>query len=163
MIRREPTVVLSVSNEDVHPMKPGRLLAATTLALGALTALGNAQARPAVASCVGWSSLPRLLATAPVVFVGKVVALQDHSTTAIVRVEDVWRGKHIHRRVEVLGSPSRGMVRTDEDRRFRAGVRYLFVPWDASRGVLFQDNACTATQRFTARLNRYRPQSAHRP
>lgn len=144
-------------------MKPGKLLAAFTVALGAVTTLGSAQSRPASASCVGWSSLPRLLATAPVVFVGKVVAVQDHATMAMVQVEDVWRGKNIHRTVTVEGSPSLGTVRTEEDRQYRRGVRYLFVPWDASHGVLFQDNDCTATQRFTAALSKYRPRSAHRP
>jgi len=155
--------VLSGNDEDLQTLRPGKLLAASTLALGAIATLGSAQSRPAVASCVGWSSLPRLLATAPVVFVGKMVAVQDHSTMAMVQVEDVWRGKNIHRTVTVEGSPSLGTVRTEEDRQYRRGVRYLFVPWDASHGVLFQDNDCTATQRFTAALSKYRPRSAHRP
>lgn len=120
-------------------------------------------ARPVDASCIGAQHLPQVLASAPVVFVGRVVSTSNLQRTAVVRVQEVWRGKHVSAKVIVLGSGATGNAITSVDRHFQKGVRYLFVPVPMQRTSPFQDNNCTATQPFTATLIRYRPVGAHRP
>ncbi len=127
------------------------------LALVSVAALAAPTARPVQASCALLPPLPRVLATAPVVFVGKVIATRNHSMTAMVRVQDVWRGKHVPKIAEVNNdSPEDFLL-------FRKGVIYLFVPEAISRLSPYQDNACSATRRYSRALARYRPRNAHRP
>jgi len=138
-------------------MKLRNLLSTFTLALAITSAIGRANPQPAVASCAFAPSLSRGLATAPVVFVGKVVATRNHSRTAVVRVQDVWRGTHV---------PKIALVNNDsaEDYRlFRTGVTYLFFPEPLSRVSPYWDDACSATRRYSPALAKYRPKHAHRP
>jgi hypothetical protein len=63
--------------------------------------------------------------------------------TAIVRVQDVWRGKYVPKIAEVDNDSP------EDFRSFRQGVTYLFVPWSVSLASPYQDNSCSATRRIT--------------
>jgi hypothetical protein len=138
-------------------MQLGKWLAPRPLALVALGILASGRPPSAVASCAGLQPLPRVLATAPVVFVGTVVSTRDRSSVAIVRVDEVWRGTHVPK-VAVVANDS-----TEDSRSFRVGVTYLFVPVGRPRVSPYEDNACSATRRYTRALTKYRPRNAHRP
>jgi hypothetical protein len=109
------------------------------------------------ASCATLPSLPRAIAHAPVVFVGRVVATRNHSMIATVRVLDVWRGTHVAKAVVVENDSQ------EDSRTFRVGVTYLFVPEPVEVRSPFYDNACTATRRYSPAVARYRPRGAHKP
>jgi hypothetical protein len=131
------------------------LIKTFALALVSVAALAAPTARPVQASCALLPPLPRVLATAPVMFVGKVIATRNHSMTALVRVRDVWRGKHVPKIAEVNNDSP------EDFRLFRKDVIYLFVPEEISRLSPYQDNACSATRRYSRALARYRPTNAH--
>ena len=133
------------------------LFTSFALTLVSVAALVVPTARPAQASCALLPPLPRVLATAPVVFVGKVIATRNHSMTALVRVQDVWRGKHVPKIAEVNNDSP------EDFRLFPKGVIYLFVPEATSRLSPYRDNACSATRRYSRALARYRPINAHPP
>jgi len=137
-------------------MKLRKLFVTFTLAL-ATSALGRANPQAAVASCAFAPSLSRGLATAPVVFVGKVLATRNDSRTAVVRGQDVWRSNHVPK-IAIVNNDS-----GEDYRLFRTGVTYLFFPEPLSRGSPYWDDACSATQRYTPALAKYRPKHAHRP
>lgn len=149
-------------------MNSTRWLAITVMLAGTALAV-NTDSTPARASCVGpygpggIQPLRRVLATAPVVFIGKVLATTNESRTATVRVNDIWRGKHVSLMVVVRGSDVTGHAATSVDRSFTRGVRYIFVPEPIRRSSPFQDNNCTATRPYTTALAKYRPAGAHRP
>ena len=138
-------------------------LSVCALMLLSITALFGADAEPAMASCAVSQSLVRVLATAPVVFTGTVIATRNNARTATVRVDEIWRGKHITRTVVVRGSYVTGNQATSVDRFFHNHIRYLFVPDPLTRISPFQDNNCTATQPYRAALKAFRPRNAHRP
>jgi hypothetical protein len=133
------------------------LLTTFAPALVIVATLAGPSARSAQASCAIIPPLPRVLATAPVVFVGTGIATRNHSMTAVVRVQDVWRGKHVPKIAEVNNDSP------EDFRLFRKGVIYLFIPEAVARPSPYQDNACSATRRYSQVLVRYRPRNAHRP
>ncbi len=81
--------------EDISEMRLRKLFMAFTLTLATTGVTSRANPHAAVASCAVVPSVSRGLATAPVVFVGNVVATRNHSRTAVVRLQDVWRGNHV--------------------------------------------------------------------
>jgi hypothetical protein len=138
-------------------MPQGRFIAAVVLAVAGAVNAGSVSPYPAAASCALPPALRTILGTNPVIFVGTVIATRDHRTTAVVRVDEVWRGRHVPRRVLVESGLN------SESRYFRKGRRYLFVPEAISLVPPYQDDDCTATRPYTPALNRYRPRGAHRP
>ncbi len=138
-------------------------LSVCALTLLSITELFGADAQPAMASCAVPQPLVRVLATAPVVFTGTVIATRNNARTATVHVDEIWRGKHIARTVVVRGSYVTGHQATSVDRFFQNYIRYLFVPEPLTRISPFQDNNCTATQPYRAALREFRPRNAHRP
>jgi hypothetical protein len=138
-------------------MKLHTLTTTFALALVSVAEFAGPTARPAQASCAIIPPLPRVLTTAPVVFVGKAIATRNHSMTAIVRVQDVWRGKYVPKIAEVDNDSP------EDFRLFRQGVTYLFVPWSVSLASPYQDNSCSATRPYSRALARYQPRNAHRP
>lgn len=138
-------------------MKWRDALTSFVLALAAMGVVGRVDPHSAEASCAMLPSLSRVLATAPVVFVGKVVTTRNHSMTATVRVQDVWRGRQVPKVAEVDNNSS------EDYRLFERSVVYLFVPEAVSRRSQYQDNACSATRRYSRALAKFRPARAHRP
>ncbi len=138
-------------------MKKRRLFQTFALTLATTSANGGANPQHAVASCAFTPSLSRGFATAPIVFVDKVVATRNHSRTAVVRVKDVWRGSHVPKIATVNNDSG------EDYRSFRKGVTYLFFPEPLSRVSPYRDDACTATRRYSRALAKYRPKNAHRP
>lgn len=125
------------------------------------------------ASCAGGTPFEEVVTTASVVFVGAVVATADGGRVARVRVESVWRGGDIPAIVEVNGvysppgappptpPPPGVMVASSNDRFYRVGKRYLFIP----RGGItsFEDSPCTSTRPYTPDLDRFAPRTVERP
>jgi hypothetical protein len=142
---------------DPPDVKLRNLLMSMVLALAAMGAVGRVDPHSADASCAMLPSLSRALATAPVIFVGKVVATRNHFMTARVRVQDVWHGTHVPKIAEVDNDSP------EDYRLFRKGVVYLFIPEGVSPLSPYQDNACSATRRYSRALAKYRPTNAHRP
>lgn len=130
-------------------MRTRRLATAITLGLGGLLAPGAV-----AASCAGFPPLEEHLAQAEVVFVGTVVSVTDEQRTALVEVEEIWRGPELPAEVTVNGGfPDLGF--TSVDRSFETGARYLFAS-SLNEGRL-EDNACTATQAWSDDLAALRP------
>ncbi len=127
------------------------------LALVIVAALAGTTAEPVRASCAITPSLSRVLVTAPIVFVGKVIETRDHALTAVVQVQEVWRGKQVPKTAIVANNSP------EDFRLFRKGIIYLFIPEGVSRRSPYQDNACSATRPYSRALARYRPGNAHRP
>jgi hypothetical protein len=137
-------------------MKIAYNAAVCSLVLAGAWSVTVARPQSVTASCVGFS-LAQELATAPVIFVGTVTATRDHGVWAAVRVEEIWKGRHVPRRVTIDGYAGA------ESRYFQRGVRYLFVPERVTQRSPYADDDCTGTRRYTASLGRYRPRGAHRP
>lgn len=109
---------------------------AATLAAGLAVAAGIASPTVAWASCAGPPE-PSVHA-----FSGTVVRTSHEGRVAIVRRD----GGDI---VTVLGGPdANGTGLTSVDRRFAAGVRYEFHPFNAQSP--FQDNICSATVQLSS-------------
>ena len=138
-------------------MHLGRITASLILALAGMAILGDPDVRMVGASCAGFRLLPHALAAAPIVFVGTVIATRDSGATAIVHVDEVWRGRNVPQTAVVHGSAGA------ETRYFRKGRRYLFAPEATKLTPPYSDNDCTATRPYTASLARYRPRGAHAP
>jgi hypothetical protein len=114
---------------------------------------------PASASCVPGAPVPQRIAQANVAFVGTVLRTSDGGRTAVVSVEQVWKGS-VASDVEVRGAVESGAV-TSVDRTYEKGTRYLFIP--LGERAPFRDNSCSGTTAYTADLDRYRPAGAHAP
>ena len=138
-------------------MRLRKLFMAFTLTLATTSAIGRANPRPAVASCTFAPSLSRGLATDAVVFVGTVVATKNHSRTAVVRVQDIWRGNRVPK-IAIMNNDS-----GQDYRLFRKGVTYLFFPEPLLHVSPYWDDACSATRRYSPALAKYRLKHAHRP
>jgi len=109
-----------------------RRSAAATLVLG--LALVFAFAGPAQASCAGPPS------DSPAAFTGTVVEVEKDGRVAYVALDD-------GSTAVVHGSPGLGNdTVTSVDRRFAAGARYEFHPFNDTSP--FQDNACSATRQL---------------
>jgi hypothetical protein len=134
-----------------------RALIVTVLALGALV-VGSAGAQ---ASCVAPLSIRDQVASAGSVFIGTVIFTSDNDRVARVRVESIWRGPELPAYVEVHGSPVTGPGASSIDRKYIAGLRYLFVLYSANQPL--QDNSCSGTQVFTTELAALAPAGARSP
>jgi hypothetical protein len=90
--------------------------------------------------------------------VGRVVRTTDLRRTAIVDVQEVWKGSNVPHEAIVHGSPFpiRPNVYTSIDRNYGEGATYLFVP-DARDGSAFTESSCSATTEFTTRVAAQRP------
>jgi hypothetical protein len=130
-------------------MRTRRAAAAITLGLGTLLT-------PSVvaASCAEFPPIGQHLDQAEVVLVGTVIAVTNEERTALVAVEEIWRGPELPAEVRVYGALE-DLGFTSGDRYFEAGVRYLLAP-SFSDGRL-EDNACTATRQWSEDLAAYRP------
>ena len=102
--------------------------------------------------------LAKGLKDADTVFVGTVDSADDTGRIANVIVESVWKGQ-ADEHVQVQGGPGDPQAMTSVDRGFDVGTRYLFVPVKGN-GQVFQDNACTHTQQWNAKLARHAPEDA---
>ena len=134
-----------------------------TIAVIATGWFGGSQPETASASCALSRPFATILKTAPVIFVGKVVFTTDQGRHASVRVLDVWRGRGIPRSVTVWGSPNVQSGFTSVDRKYSRGTVYLFIPASGQPTPPYDDNICSGTRPYTARLAKYRPPGAHRP
>jgi len=114
----------------------------------------------AVASCAEFPPLEDHLAQADVVFVGTVVAVTDEQRTALIDVEEIWRGPDLAAQVTVHGG-FEDVGFTSVDRSFEEGVRYL-VAASFNEGRL-EDNACSATRAWTDDLADLRPEAVGTP
>lgn len=117
-------------------------------------------AAPASASCIEPPPLEEGYAQAEVVFVGRVVQVTNNDRTAVVAVEEVWKGPDLPATVTVHGGPNDPNVVTSVDRTFRPGT-YAFFPISWSSDLTqFEDNACTLTQTVSPALDVIAPGSA---
>lgn len=109
----------------------------------------------AAASCIRDDRpLPAKVAEAEIVFVGKVLAVDDAGRTALVQVEEIWKGPELDEQVVVHGGPD-GASFTSVDRYWEPGARYLVFPRrDDGR---LEDDACSPTLPWEAHLAALRP------
>jgi hypothetical protein len=115
---------------------------------------------PAFADCQMAPPIEEAVRTADLVFVGSVTAIAHEGRSAIVRVEEVWRGGEMPAEVTVLGGtePAQAM---EDDRTFEAGVRYVFFPFVVDGQLV--DNICTATAPWVEGFAAVRPADARTP
>ncbi|HEV2754492.1 MAG TPA: hypothetical protein VG318_01785 [Actinomycetota bacterium] len=127
--------------------------------LAAAALIVAALAGPARASCAGVPPVRRAVRDARIAFAGTVVDTTSNGRWATVEVTEVWKGD-VDARVEVRGGPADppGPMNavSSVDRHYREGTTYLFLPY-AGHGDTFSDNSCSATTRFTDRIERLRP------
>ena len=133
-----------------------RLLVASVRAAAVVSLVG----RPALASCAEVPDLETAFADAEVVFIGVVVELSNRDRTAVMEVEQVWKGPQLPAVVTVHGGPSDPGVITSVDRTFE---RATYVVFPVNSSPPFEDNACTLTQRTTAALDVINPFAAEPP
>jgi hypothetical protein len=134
--------------------------------LGIATLLGASAAALAgpsavLADCAVPPELKVALATAQVAFVGTVNRTEGDDRWAHVDVEEIWSGPDLPETVVVVGALVADGV-TPDDRTFRAGVRYLFLPTRDADGTL-RDNGCTSTTEWIDEMAIFRPESARAP
>lgn len=125
----------------------------------------------AAASCAEPVPLAQALAEAPVTFVGTVTALEHDGRIATFAVEEVWKGD-VGAIAVVSGGPNPSeldragedglTVVTSVDRTYILEETYLVVSHGAE-GEFLLDNACSATQVYTAELAEFRPDTAYIP
>jgi hypothetical protein len=96
---------------------------------------------PALADCQPSLPLEQVVNDAPYVFVGRVSAVDAGGFSADVEVIEVWRGDVADRMV-VDGGLDPGSP-AEDDRRFEAGLTYIFLP-SLIDGHLV-DSICSAT------------------
>jgi hypothetical protein len=140
-----------------------RWLCSTVLIAGVVLIIGIA---PASASCIGYrdptAEFRKAVMSAPVVFVGDVVATSNIARTADVSVVEVWRGSRLPSQVVVHGSlVDEPNSYTSVDRYFTVGRRLLFVP--GSDRSPFKDGACSFTREYTDEVAKLRPTGATAP
>lgn len=143
-------------------------------AVVAWTCLFIGSASRAGASCFASPTVDGDLARSDLVFVGTVKQLANGDRWATFAIEDLWKGDLEGPEVEVHAGPADpggGMsAMSSIDRKYEAGVRYLVFAYDpTSHGYMatwgtsrFEDNNCSATQPYSASLDRFRPATAHR-
>ncbi|MFV1961031.1 MAG: hypothetical protein ACC658_04275 [Acidimicrobiia bacterium] len=127
------------------------LLAAVMIPLGATSAW---------ASCAEPPDLETAFADADVVFIGVVVELSNNDRTAVMQVEQVWKGPELPDVVTVRGGPEEPNVATSVDRTFELGT---YVVFPVNSAPPFEDNACTLTQRTTPALDVINPSLTEPP
>ncbi len=133
-----------------------RLLVVSVLAAAVVTLVG----RPALASCADPPDLETAFADAEVVFIGVVVEVSNHDRTAVMEVEQVWKGPQLPDFVTVHGGPDDPDLFTSVDRTFE---RETYVVFPVNSSPPFEDNACTLTQRTTTALDVINPLIAEPP
>lgn len=85
------------------------------------------------------------------------------NNTALVTVEEVWKGPPLPETVEVItgavddDADDDVIVSSSVDRSLKMGNDYLFFPVNAAPP--FNDNACTSTRRYASGLERLREPS----
>jgi hypothetical protein len=126
---------------------------------------------PVAADCEPAGPIEDELATAPVVFIGRVIFIDGADAT--FAVGDVWSGA-VPEEVKVhglLSQPARelkligpagdgfdmrgGSDESEDDREWGMGLDYLVVP--IVDGGVLRDNICTATTRWSDELAEFRP------
>ncbi len=137
----------------INPIRP---LAVSLLAVAVVVLAG----RPALASCAELPALETAFAEADVVFIGVVVELSNRDRTAVMEVEQVWKGPPPPDVVTVHGGPDDPGMITSVDRTFERGT-YVVFPVNSTPP--FEDNACTLTQRTTTALDVINPFAAEPP
>ncbi len=151
-----------------HTHTNTRLASVLFAALALALALIVGGAAPAGASCLGPPSVDTSLRDADLAFVGTAVDVTNNGRWATFSVEEVWKGDPGGQVVEVRGGPG-GQAATSVDRTYVSGTRYLVFARDPGAHGLsrawgddgrWEDGACSATQPYTADLDRFRPQAA---
>jgi hypothetical protein len=138
-----------------EPQGRSRTVAARVLVVSVLVAASVALVpQPASASCAELPDLETAFAEAEVVFIGVVVDLTNNDRTAVMEVEEVWKGPQLPGVVTVNGGPTDASMFTSVDRTFGVGT-YIVFPVNSAPP--FEDNACTLTQRTTAALDVINP------
>ena len=123
------------------------------IAFAALVAL--LATTPAAADCE-LASFEEELATAPVAFVGAVLAL--NGPVATFRVLEVWAGD-VPDPVEVRGlTDLPEAMFGEDDRQWQPGSTYLVFP--IVDGDVLRDSICTATSEWSPELEQFRPADA---
>jgi hypothetical protein len=166
----------SVAGRDTQAGNRGRVpivkdsmrlsLTARLVAIRVLTALFLAaamiplDATSALASCAEPPDLETAFADADVVFIGVVVELSNKDRTAVMEVEQVWKGPDLPEVVTVRGGPEDPNVITSVDRTFERGT---YVVFPVNSAPPFEDNACTLTQRTTPALDVINPSLTEPP
>jgi hypothetical protein len=123
-----------------------------------MLSLGLAALAPAGAwaSCLADPrTLKEVVRDSNVVFVGTVMSVSNRDRWAVVRVDEVWKGPQLPPEVEVRAGPQSETEATSNDRMFKAGVRYLFVP--LGEASPFSDNICSHTTEWRDELDAARP------
>lgn len=110
--------------------------------------------QPALASCAELPSLEVGFAEADVVFIGVVTDLSNNDRTAVMQVEQVWKGPALPETVVVNGGPDDANFVTSVDRAYELGT-YIVFPVNSTPP--FEDNACTLTQKTTTALDVINP------
>lgn len=136
--------------------------------LSVVLALSTFLTSPASASCAGLPPLPARLSGASVAFVGTVLATARQDRLALVRVETIWKGPALPPLIEVNGSPALpgsplifgGGSATSDDRRYKIGERYLFIP---TSGPPFLESECSGTAPYSAVVATFSPAVARSP
>ena len=139
-----------------HRITATRLLVVLLLAIAVVTLVD----RPALASCAEPPDLESAFAEADIVFIGLVVELSNGDRTAVMEVEDVWKGPQLPLVVTVHGGPDDPGLATSVDRTFERGT---YVVFPTNSAPPFEDNACTLTQRTTTALDVIKPFTAEPP
>jgi len=113
-------------------------------------------------------TLEEAIAQAPNVFIGTVTSTANSGQGPTIAVEETWRSEYLTRpagiglpetvevRVTPRDAPCPFMPTAAGDRRLEVGERYLFIPYERSDSV-FWDDGWTWTTRFEPALERFRP------
>lgn len=130
-------------------------------------ALAGGPTPSAAASCAVTPTVTQALTESDLVFIGTAVNLANADRWGTFVVERTWKGDPGAERVEVrAGPPGSGGsgAATSVDRTYQLGTRYLVFARAVSSGdrsygpgALWSDNACSATQPYTAGLDQFRP------
>jgi hypothetical protein len=114
----------------------------------------------ALADCAEPLPLEKAVIVNEFVFVGTVESADAQGRLATVKVEEVWRGDPATA-VTVDGTldPTTGIG--EDDRVFRAGIRYLFLP--SIVDGRFVDNLCTSTTEWQDGFEALRPPDVRPP
>jgi hypothetical protein len=137
-----------------------RVIAAASLACTALIAAATGSA---VASCAIGPDPVTAVATADIVFVGKVTKVSSMGRTAVVAVLEVWRGPDQPATVTINEGLEDNMA-TSVDRTFVEGRTYLFFPYaNPESGGKLQDNNCSNTMLFDVSASDLRPPDVRPP
>lgn len=155
--RRNRSLACGVSAE----MRIARLLRGLRMAAAAAALAFVLTPSAVLADCMPPPGIEEAVETAGIVFLGTVTETANHDTWATVAVEEVWRGPDQPAAVVVRGGPE-GNMATSVDRAFKAGVTYLFFPYEDETGAL-ADNSCTNTVEWSADLAALRPADFRAP